>query len=197
MSTLTRIRLPLEHDVTPALQGIVPSRRRRWGGLDDIGQLTHPHQEKFSLQILYDPRRPRKRDSAKGRWGLTISAARISTPAGKLSLQVLYPPSAARIVPWRKRTMGVPISPSADDDRNREKISLQVHTPRRVQRPGFHSDTSLPGSPRQNSSLSLEGSGSSQRLCQAPRCRKHGELLELLHYRSCLLTITSATVPLT
>jgi hypothetical protein len=27
------------------------------GRLDDVGQLTHPHQEKFSLKDLYPPRR--------------------------------------------------------------------------------------------------------------------------------------------
>src|SRR5262245_48241224 len=41
------------------------------------------------------------------------------------------PPAPGRIVPSAERTMGVPISPSVNEDRDREKMWLQVLYPRR------------------------------------------------------------------
>jgi hypothetical protein len=61
------------------------------GLLDDIVQLTYPHQEKFSLQDLYPPA-GEERDSGERTMGVGLE---MSAPK-KLSLQDLYPPRPAR-----------------------------------------------------------------------------------------------------
>jgi hypothetical protein len=72
------------------------SDRGRWGWVNDLvgnGSRDREHRgEKLSLQDLYPLSPPQIVPSAGGRWGgCGIRRQWISTPVGKLSLQVLYP----------------------------------------------------------------------------------------------------------
>jgi hypothetical protein len=103
--------------------------------LDDIGQLTNPHQEKFSLQVLYPPLPPAtQRDSGKRTMGVEMSAGK-----KMLSLQVLYPPlpPARNGTPVKGRWGGVndvdlkglPNRPPSSINRLRRcpELLLQIH----------------------------------------------------------------------
>jgi hypothetical protein len=49
--------------------GVVNGDDHRGGRLDDMGELTHPHQEKLSQPDLYPPSAVRNGTPVKGRKG--------------------------------------------------------------------------------------------------------------------------------